>query len=163
MGKKWKFLTHQSDVLIILAIVQVSTGTFQTSTSNTFHISKSPGVTSLIWFSSWFSQVETVSVFLSLRYNLDESISRVWSNLGLWSKWFSLAMSVKRRKQVHMGYNQLGLHGWNTILLIVLILLNFFLTMDKARWNYHASPCVTFCLLYCSLYLNWRRDQDMHS
>jgi hypothetical protein len=32
-------LAHQSDALIILAIVQFSVGTFQTSTSNSLHIS----------------------------------------------------------------------------------------------------------------------------
>ena len=46
-------------------------------------------MTSLIWFSSLFSQGETANVFLSLQYYLDESVFSVWSNLGLWSKWFS--------------------------------------------------------------------------
>lgn len=85
-GEKWKFLAHQSDALIILAIVHFSADTFQSSTSNPCRIAKSLGVTSLIWFSSWLSQGETSNIFLSLWYNLDESISSVWSNLGLWSK-----------------------------------------------------------------------------
>ena len=56
--EKWKFLAHQSDALIILAIVQLSTGTFTLAVKTPAHIGvfrdDKPHM-----IRSWFSLAET--------------------------------------------------------------------------------------------------------
>lgn len=80
--EKWKFLAHQSDALIILAIVQFSMGMFTLPLQTLSHIwvsrSDKPHM-----ISSWFSLAESYSVFLCLQCDLDESISSVWSKWSL--------------------------------------------------------------------------------